>query len=256
MRLALVVLAGLFSSVAGADGGDRELARQRFEMGKTLYGRGRFAEALVEFDAAKTSLGVPAFDYNIGLCLAKLDRPAEAADALESYVQSKPDDPDAAGIWQMIAELRKTAVKRRAAAPPAPPPAVAPPPAIVAPPPAPTVEPKPAPPIADVDDEETKATRARRTRVATGVAIAGGLVLAVAITTGISALINRSTYDSSCDMGTCTAASYSTAHTLAITTDSLIGVAIVAAATTVVLLVTRPATAVRSAMARGALVTF
>src|SRR4051812_12298103 len=113
MRLfSLIVLLALLPapSVAVADEADTELARRRFETGKLLYDRGRYDQALVELQSAQASLQRPELDYNIGLCLDKLGRAREAADALERYIQARPDDGEAAGIWQLIAELRARAV--------------------------------------------------------------------------------------------------------------------------------------------------
>ncbi len=96
---------------------DRDLAKSRFATGTMLFRRGEYREALVEFEEAKKILPNPAFDYNIGLCLEKLNQPAAAADALERYMNTKPDEPDAANIWKKIAALRGDAVNAKAAAP-------------------------------------------------------------------------------------------------------------------------------------------
>src|SRR5258706_2386304 len=115
------MLVCLAQGLAWADEGDAELARQRYRTGQALFQRGRVEDALHEFEQGKASFALPEFDYNIGLCLAKLGRPADAADALARYIEARPNDPDAAGIWRMIAELRAEAVKPKLAEPsPAP----------------------------------------------------------------------------------------------------------------------------------------
>jgi tetratricopeptide (TPR) repeat protein len=242
--VSLVVVCCVAASTVAADEPERELARRRFETGKLLFDQQRYAEALTEFEAAQHTLNLPAFDYNIGLCLARLDRPAEAADALERYIQSSPDDPEAAAIWQMIAQLRTTAVRKAAeraaqqqqAPPPQTPPPQAEPPKPVA---APLVPPAPPqlPLVPTVD--ELEARRRPYTRAAIGLGVSTGVLVAATIVTGSLALSHRSRYDTSC-MTRCDDSLYDSAHRLAVATDSLIALATAAAVATVVVLVRRP----------------
>jgi tetratricopeptide (TPR) repeat protein len=244
MRLAVVVVVLVGAWTAHADNPaaeDRELAQRRFATGKALFARQRYAEALAEFEAAKSTLKLAAFDYNIGLCLIRLDRPAEAADALERYLTATPSEADATTLWRTIAELRAEAVRRRAAEPPKPeaplPLAEAPEePAVPQPVPQPkAVEPKPS-----VVMVEASERRALLGRAGTGTGIATGVIAATAILTGSLSLWERGRYDSTCNAGACDRGIYSTGRNLAITTDVFIGVGVAAAVTTIVLFVVRP----------------
>jgi tetratricopeptide (TPR) repeat protein len=217
----------LMALAARAEEPDKELARQRYKTGQALFQRGRTADALKEFEEGKRSFALPEFDYNIGLCLAKLDHPSEAADSLEHYMQAKPDDPDAAGIWRMIAELRAEAVRRekeagRRQVEPAPSPL----PQLAPPPPAPV-------------DNTLRDRRATFTSAAIAtVAIGGGLLIA-AIGTGATALGRYQDYDRSCD-GRCNDDYYESAHRLAIATDVLIPIGAALVVTSIVLFAKRP----------------
>src|SRR5207302_7135334 len=162
------------SGVAAAEEGDKELARQRYKTGQALFQRGKVVEALHEFEQGKESFLLPEFDYNIGLCLAKLGRPADAADALQRYIDARSDDADAAGIWKMIAELRAEAAAQKKAAEEARPPPPSPAPLLVAPPLPPT-------PRAD-------GRRAVFTKAAVATAALGRAMLLTGVITGGAAL--------------------------------------------------------------------
>lgn len=215
LLLALAVLAG----TARAED-DRELARSRYATGQALFQRGRWSEALAEFEAAKSLMKSPAFDYNIGMCLSHLDRPGEAADALERYITAKPDDPDAASIWRMVAELRAEAV-RRSQHPETPPqkalekpPEKPPEKADLLPPPTLTAEPSSPP-------SDKRATY-KKAGIAT--AVVGAALLVTAAVTGGIARSWRSDYDAGCDQNMCVQDKYWWAHNLAIATDALVAV--------------------------------
>jgi tetratricopeptide (TPR) repeat protein len=210
LLLALAVLAG----TARAED-DRELARSRYATGQALFQRGRWSEALAEFEAAKSLMKSPAFDYNIGMCLSHLDRPGEAADALERYITAKPEDPDSASIWRMVAELRAEAV-RRTQHPETPPQPVEKPPERpdLLPSPVLTGEPPPA-------KSDRRATY-KKAGIAT--AVIGATLLVTAAITGGIAKSWRSDYDHGCDQNMCVQDTYWSAHNLAIATDTLIAV--------------------------------
>jgi tetratricopeptide (TPR) repeat protein len=225
VRLASLIL--LVSAISFAQDGDKELAKQRYKTGQALFQRGRVAEALHEFEEGQRSFALPEFDYNIGLCLAKLDRPAEAADALQRYMDARPEDPDATGIWKMIAELR--AVKKRQE-----PRAVEPPPT-----PQPEVIVKPQPVLAKIEPGKEK-RRSLQLKLGIAAATIGGVSLVMAIFTGVSALSNRTDYDRGCGMGKCDDGLYVSARRLANATDFLIPFGAALVVTSIVLFATRP----------------
>ena len=45
---------------------DTEIARRHFDRGTAFYGEGRYAQAIIEFEAAKKVKPLPDFDFNIG----------------------------------------------------------------------------------------------------------------------------------------------------------------------------------------------
>ena len=91
---------------AAADGSDQtELARRRYDTGKWLYSHDRYAEALIEFQAAQLAASPPELDFNIGQCLRQLGRPSEAADAFRRYLTARPDDPNGEDLRGEIAGL-------------------------------------------------------------------------------------------------------------------------------------------------------
>src|SRR4051812_44486364 len=196
--------------MAFAEEGDKELAKQRYKTAQALFQRGMVDEALHEFEAGQRSFPMPEFDYNIGLCLSKLDRPAEAADALQRYMDARPEDPDATGIWKMIAELRAAAARKRQAAEaraaePSPQPEL--------------IVQKPLPPPMD-----SKRDKRRSLQLKLGIAAAtiGGVSLVLGILTGVTALNARSDYDRVCNSGRCNDDLYTDANRAANATDFLI----------------------------------
>jgi tetratricopeptide (TPR) repeat protein len=256
MIMRVVIAALLCSSLAQAQlhSSDREIARKRYEMGVLLYQRGSYSESLKELQAAKAALDRPEFDYNIGLCLAKLDRPQEAAEALERFVNARPNDPEAPAIRRRIAELRTEL-------PPPPAPQEAPPP----PPPEPK-EALPPPPreagqepvspgeAAAKAADEWEARHPRppqppspfmqfaQTPHGTATLAVGGATVALLLTSAITgglALSNNSTYRDGCAVA-CDHGTYETAHNLAVATDVMISIGVAAGVTTLVLVLTRP----------------
>lgn len=252
MIMRLVVAALLCSSLAQA--GDKEIARKRYEMGVLLFQRGSYSEALKELQAAKAQFDRPELDYNIGLCLAKLDRPQEAAEALERFVNARPNDPEAPSIRRRITELRTEL-------PPPPPPQEAP-----APPPPEPKEAAPPPPreagqepvspgeAAAKAADEWEARHPRppappspfmqfaQTPQGTATLAVGGATVALLLTSAITgglALSNNGTYRDSCAV-VCDHGAYETAHNLAVATDVMISIGVAAGVTTLVLVLTRP----------------
>jgi tetratricopeptide (TPR) repeat protein len=235
MRNLCIVLALLaHAASAWADGAG--WARHHYRSGVALYQKARYAEALQEFQAAKAALDEPAFDFNIGKCLARLGRPADAADALERYMRKKPNDPEAADVWRQIAELRAEAARSPAAGAGAAA-LVAPSSSVAAPPP-------------DAPSAGTHSFLSTPRGLATlVVGVAGGAMLIAGAATGGASLATRSRYDQGCDAGRCDGSLYDQGRAMAISSDVLLSVGAVAAVTAVVLWATRP----RPAATRAAL---
>jgi tetratricopeptide (TPR) repeat protein len=84
---------------------DTEVARKHFEKGSEHYRAGHYDLALEEFEASRRAKKLPAFDYNIGRCLDRLERYADAVAAYRRYVDAAPFDTDAPDVKARIAEL-------------------------------------------------------------------------------------------------------------------------------------------------------
>src|SRR5690242_7414035 len=96
--LALLLAVALAAAPAPADEVDEEIARRHFVEGSAFYQKGEYKRALAEFEAARKVKPAPAFDYNIGRCLDRLERAVDAVAAYERYLVGKPDAEDAAEI--------------------------------------------------------------------------------------------------------------------------------------------------------------
>ena len=168
--------------------GDTDLARRRFATGQLLYTRGRYLDALREFEAARAVEARPPFDYNIGLCLEYLDRREEAADAFERFAAVCASDPEVGAVWKRIAQLRATT---------------------------------------SVVSVQARALGQRTQRLqlagAAATAFGGGALLA-SIPVGALALEARDEYHTGCSAGLCDTNAFRRGRALAMTTDALIGV--------------------------------
>jgi tetratricopeptide (TPR) repeat protein len=257
--VAALLVCSLAPTFAGADEGDKEMARKRYEMGMLLFQRGKYAESLKELQAAKAAFDRPEFDYNIGLCLAKLDRPGEAADALERFVTARPNDPEAPTIRSRITELRQQLQKPPPVEPEPPPPRTRAPdepnplPEKEALPPGPREEPVPpgeqAARAAAVEEARRPppppSAFARFIRTPQGIATfaVGGFAVAALLTSAITggiAISHNNDYRDGCNLGICDHSLYESARSFAIGTDVMIALGVAATATTIVLAVVRP----------------
>lgn len=134
--VAAFVLAGLSGPAAAARprppdvDPQAQVARVHLAAGIAYFSEGRFEEALHEMEAAHRLAPVADLEYNLGQCLERLSRFADAAAAYRRYLDGKKDADDRAQVEAAIARLGE-----RAQAAPGDP--GQPPPAEVKPPPAP-----------------------------------------------------------------------------------------------------------------------
>jgi tetratricopeptide (TPR) repeat protein len=85
---------------------DKSAARVRYEKGTRLYEVREYTEALKEYKAAYVAKADPAFLFNIGQCLRKLDRNAEALDFFQQYLKKIPaDHPNRAQVEARIRNI-------------------------------------------------------------------------------------------------------------------------------------------------------
>lgn len=98
---------------------------ESYELGKKAYNAARYEDALGHFQEAATRYASPDFQYNIGLCYERLDKPDEAIRAFRTYLRAKPDADDRANvedrIFQLERDLERAKAETEADAPPAPP---------------------------------------------------------------------------------------------------------------------------------------
>jgi tetratricopeptide (TPR) repeat protein len=86
---------------------DRDVAAKHFRQGEAAYANQKWQVALDEFEHARKLHPVPELDYNIALCLDRLERWADAAVAYRRFVAGTNNrDP---AILQRIAELQARA---------------------------------------------------------------------------------------------------------------------------------------------------
>jgi len=240
-RCAFVAAIVLCVGGGRADAGDRELARQRYLTGTMLFQRGRYADALVELERGNQADPRPEFDYNIGLCLEKLGRAAEAADAFERFLAARPRDSEAEALRADIARLRQSAAPPIAATAPAPPsPSPPPPPSLHAD--AGVAQPYGAPASlaqAFAPIPQLPFARTTRGKATIALAVAGGALLVTSAVTGAVALGDRAAYRAGCAAGRCDDASYDGGRRVAVATDVLLGFGAAAAVTAVIVGVVR-----------------
>jgi tetratricopeptide (TPR) repeat protein len=105
---------------ASMDADDRQRAMDAFHRASDSYNRADYQAALSDFLEAATLYASPDFQYNIGLCYEKLNKPEEAIAAFQTYLKTKRDVPDRANVEDRIARLREE-LERRANEPAAKP---------------------------------------------------------------------------------------------------------------------------------------
>jgi tetratricopeptide (TPR) repeat protein len=102
---------------ASAPADTEQEARALFEAGRIAYENGRFADALPSFTRAFELTGRPALIFNIGQCLDRLGRSAEAADAYRRFLTAVPDAPNRNFLEGRLAILDAEAARATRAAP-------------------------------------------------------------------------------------------------------------------------------------------
>lgn len=105
MRIVCAVLLALGSLAGAQEDPDTDAARALFKRGMAQYDAGHVREAIAMFEQAKAIKPLPAFDYNIAHCHEQLGEWAQAIDAYEHYVASRPRD--VAAVRAHVEELRR-----------------------------------------------------------------------------------------------------------------------------------------------------
>src|SRR5579863_9161789 len=111
MGLRFVLLLSLLVGLpmrAAAEGERTSVARDVFDKGKLAYERHDFEAAYENFKQAYLISQQPEMLYNISSALEGLGRAREAAEALRTFLQRRPNDADRAAIEKHIQELEAT----------------------------------------------------------------------------------------------------------------------------------------------------
>ena len=107
---ALILLIGVVPRIVTADDDpDTETARRHFDRGIEFYGEHQehqYAAAIKEFEIARKVMPVPAYDFNLGRCYDRIERPAAATVAYERYLQESPGASDVAAVRARVGALR------------------------------------------------------------------------------------------------------------------------------------------------------
>ena len=85
--------------------GDIALAKQHFETAERLFSLGRFAAALVEYEAAFDAEPLPEFLFNMGQAHRNLGHLTEAVRLFRRFLQLKPDSDRRVALLNTIADL-------------------------------------------------------------------------------------------------------------------------------------------------------
>jgi tetratricopeptide (TPR) repeat protein len=111
MKLVMVVVTACLlvfgDGAARADAARDAQARQLYKAGRDAYNAGDFQRAYDSFRESFTLSHEPALLYNIASALQGLKRPHDAAEALQSYLRLKADDPDRPQIEERIRTLEE-----------------------------------------------------------------------------------------------------------------------------------------------------
>lgn len=199
-----------------------ERARIHFQAGTDYFERGDYEGALRELQIAHEMSGRPALLYNIGACLERMGRLAEAADQLDAYVAATSPE-DAAAIRERARRLRARAEADAT-------------PTTVAPTSDPvTIE---TTAVSTGVNDEPAPSRGRTPHVASWITLGlGGAALAAFGVLGGLALAEDGALASRCGTS-CTASDVASLETLSISADVSLSIGLVLVATGVILALT------------------
>lgn len=111
--IAALVVAAVVTRVAAADEGSpspaeaRERAADHYRRGMTHYNLGKFAEAIVEFEAAYKLSQEPDLLFNIAQAHRLGDEPKQALFFYDAYLRLRPNAANRADVEARIAEAKK-----------------------------------------------------------------------------------------------------------------------------------------------------
>jgi len=93
---------------------DRERARQAFTEGRQHFDLGEYKEALASFKEAYRDFEDPTFLFNIAQCHRQLGDKEQAVRMYRTFLNKRPDAPNAEEVRRTIATLQEAIDKERA----------------------------------------------------------------------------------------------------------------------------------------------
>jgi tetratricopeptide (TPR) repeat protein len=95
----------LWMPAAAASAADVD-AKKFYELGRSYFEAGQYAEALAAFETAYERKPLPGFFFNIGQCQRKLEHYDLAVEAFERYLREVPAAPNRDAVRELIVEAR------------------------------------------------------------------------------------------------------------------------------------------------------
>lgn len=89
-----------------------EMGREEFELGRSFYDQGNYAEAAVHFQRALDLTGRPQLYYNVGLTQDRLRHDEAALVAYERYLSEVEDPPQRVQVEARVRALRDAEARR------------------------------------------------------------------------------------------------------------------------------------------------
>lgn len=111
---AVLFTVGAAASVQAQEGSADREAQMHFRAGTSYFERGQYEDAAREFRASYELSHRVALLYNVYLANERLGRYAEAADALEAFLDGTEDLPNREALDDRVANLRQRAAEQKA----------------------------------------------------------------------------------------------------------------------------------------------
>jgi hypothetical protein len=85
---------------------DLSQAREIFQQGIAAFEQAEYARAAESFTVAYEATCSSALLYNLAIALQRIERNADAADALELYLEKEPSNPRSTEVRELLEKLR------------------------------------------------------------------------------------------------------------------------------------------------------
>jgi tetratricopeptide (TPR) repeat protein len=199
-------------------------AREHYNKGMTHFDLGEIDAAVEEFRTAYSITQAPGLLFNIAQAYRYKKDYKQALHFYHSYLRLMPRAPNRTDVEARVAEMEEL-VKEQERLEKEKPVGVIPPPAHPDEPAQQTSEPTPAPAPAPEPPPRPRFLQTTGGKVTVALAVLTGVAAIIAAGLGASALSARDEYRAGCTAGACNDSTYDRAHSLALGTDVLIGIA-------------------------------